>query len=87
LPELTAEVAATADHYSGLPIPPDALAAKLGAPKDDRPPLVKALERAGAAIVSAQRDCADKMMLLELDGIAVILERLALHAAAASSHE
>lgn len=85
LPDLAVEWAATADSYAGQPIPPDALQAKLGRPADDRPPLVKALERAEAAILAAQRNCPTADMQRELDAVAATLERLAQHAAALQS--
>lgn len=84
LVDLTLAAAASADNYGGQPVPPDVLAVQLGKPQDDRPALLKALERAGAAVVAAQRNCGSAAMLQELDGVAATLERLAQEAAAAA---
>jgi hypothetical protein len=81
LGELAAQWAATADDYAGLPVPPDKLAAVLGTPKDERPPLVKALERASGALVSAMR-AAPPDMQSELERTAEVGDALIEQAAA-----
>lgn len=82
--QLAMQWAATEDSYGGRPIPPDALAAKLGKPVDERLPLVKALERAGSAVASAQRECIERDMLDNLDRIGATLQLLAGQAAEAA---
>ncbi len=78
LADLVMEWARTADAYAGMPIPPDALAAKLGKPREDDEggPFEKAIERACRAIVSAQRLCDDDGILAQLETIYEDLERI-----------
>jgi hypothetical protein len=53
--DLAMQYAVTEGDYAGMPIPPDALAAQLGNPRDNRDPYLKALDRAASAIATAQR--------------------------------
>ncbi len=53
--DLAMQYAVTEGDYAGLPIPPDALAAQLGNPRDERHPYVKALERAANALATSER--------------------------------
>src|SRR3990167_2817498 len=60
LSDVALEWAATADDYAGLPIPVDALAAKLNGRPDPRPPYERARERAQRAVASMARHAGEK---------------------------
>lgn len=77
--DVVMEWAATADDYGGLPVPPDRLAAGLGQSdaEDNRSPFEKAIERACLAVISAQRDCTNDDVLVQLKAIYSDLEQLA----------
>jgi hypothetical protein len=51
--------ARTADEHGGMVIWPDALNAELHAPRDDRPPFIRDIERAANNLARAQKHCGD----------------------------
>lgn len=77
LSAITVEWAATSDDYAGLPIPPDALAAKLdGGPQRDADPYRRALERAERALASAARHAPTENRRQAVQTVAQTVQRL-----------